>query len=126
MNCSDISILGLAYLGDGVYELLVRTYLAEHGLLGARNMHNRTVGIVNARAQSAAAEKILPLLTEDERDVFRRGRNAKVNSVPKNAGEKEYHEATALEAVFGWLWVNDNRERIKELFKLCISTESGE
>lgn len=118
---NDISILGLAYLGDSVYELLVRTYLADNGKLGAHNMHVETVKIVNARAQSVAADKIIPYFTEDEMTVFKRGRNAKVNSVPQKSSVAEYHRATALEAVFGWLWVNNQRERIHQLFDIIIN-----
>lgn len=120
MNCDSLSVLGLAYIGDAVYELLVRTYMAEEGLLGARNMHNASVGIVNARAQAKSLEKILDKLSDDEAAVYRRGRNAKVNSVPKNATEREYHEATGLEALFGWLWLHDRKERVYELFDMCI------
>ena len=118
---TDLSILGLAYIGDAVYELLVRSYLADNGLLGARNMHQHTTKIVNAKSQSITAEKLFPYFTEEEFEVFRRGRNAKVNSVPKNASEKEYHEATGFEAVLGWLWINQNKQRINELFKIISS-----
>lgn len=118
---TELSILGLAYIGDAVYELLVRSYLADNGLLGARNMHQHTTKIVNAKSQSITAEKLFPYFTEEEFEVFRRGRNAKVNSVPKNASEKEYHEATGFEAVLGWLWINQNKQRINELFKIISS-----
>ena len=118
---TELSILGLAYIGDAVYELLVRSYLADNGLLGARNMHQHTTKIVNAKSQSITAGKLFPYFTEEEFEVFRRGRNAKVNSVPKNASEKEYHEATGFEAVLGWLWINQNKQRINELFKIISS-----
>ena len=118
---TELSTLGYAYIGDAVYELLVRSYLAENGLLGAKNMHQQTVKIVNAKSQSSTVEKLLPFFTDEENDIFRRGRNAKVNSVPKNASEKEYHEATGLEAVLGWLWINKKKQRIVELFSIISS-----
>lgn len=111
-----ISNLGLAHIGDGVFELLVRTWLCVHGGVRADEMHRATVARVSAPAQAAAAERILPLLTERELAVFHRGRNTKVNSVPKRASHREYHEATALEALFGYLYLTGEHDRINELF----------
>ena len=111
-----LSILALAHVGDAVYELLVRTLLAERGVATALQLHRETVARVKAPAQAKAAAVILPHLTEAEHDVYRRGRNSHVNTVPHGSTPGQYHAATAVEAVFGWLWLRGERERIHELF----------
>ena len=111
-----ISSIGLAHLGDGVYELLVRTYLCAHGKASGKGLHRATVELVCAPKQAALSQKILPLLTEEESAVFRRGRNANVNSIPAHASRSEYQQATALEALLGWLYLNGEKERINTLF----------
>lgn len=111
-----LSILALAHVGDAVYELLVRSHLAEAGKGKVVDLHRATVAVVKAGAQAKAAAVILPMLTEEERSVYRRGRNSHVNSVPHAASKAEYHAATGLEAVFGWLYLAGERERIRELF----------
>ena len=116
-----ISTLGLAHLGDGVFELMVRSWLCLHGKATSKGLHRATVRYVAAPAQAQAVEKILPLLTEEEGDVFRRGRNAHVKSVPGHATRAQYGEATALEALLGWLYLQGRRERINQLF--CVMME---
>jgi ribonuclease-3 family protein len=111
-----ISVLGLAHMGDCVYEILVRTWLCAHGRVTGRGLHHDTVAYVSATAQAGAMEKLLPILTDEETQVFKRGRNARVNSIPRNADVSKYHTATGLEALFGWLWLKGRRERINELF----------
>jgi ribonuclease-3 family protein len=113
-----ISVLGLAHVGDAVYELLTRAKLCAHGKRTSRSLHRDTVARVCAAAQAVAAGKIESLLSEEEQDVFKRGRNAKVNSVPKNASVSAYHAATGIEALFGYLYLNGRIERINELFEL--------
>ena len=115
-----ISSIGLAHLGDAVYELLVRTWLCVHGKATGKGLHRATVAIVCANKQAELSEKILPLLTEAEHDVFRRGRNANVHTVPHSADRATYQTATALEALFGWLYLRGERERINELFSLMM------
>ena len=118
----QLSMLALAHVGDGVYELMVRTRLCTRGLATAKTLHRETVSRVRAPAQAQAAEILLPLLTEEESDVYRRGRNAKVNAIPKGADPKEYHAATALEALFGYLYLSGQRARLSELFRaICDS-----
>ena len=119
-DINNISMLGLAHIGDGVYELLTRTKLCTEGFRSAAKLHFKTVSLVNAKAQSAAVEKLLPLLTEDETAVFKRGRNAKVNSVPQKATVGEYHAATGLEALFGWLYLQGKTQRINELYNVIV------
>ena len=116
----DLSPLALAHVGDAVYDLLVRTELASRGRLRADSLHKETVAFVNAHAQHKAAELLMPRLTEEETAGFRRARNAKVHSVPKNAELSDYHGATGLEALFGWLWLNRREERIRELFEIIM------
>ena len=99
------STLALAHIGDGVYELMMRTALCAAGLTAVTDLHRETVRRVNAPAQARAAEAILPLLTEAEHAVYKRGRNAKVNSVPQHADVAQYHAATGLETLF-WLAVS--------------------
>lgn len=111
-----ISMLGLAHVGDGVYELLIRTHLCLQGHTGVQELHRLTVARVRAEAQARAAARILPLLTEEETALYRRGRNTHVNSVPHNAELAEYHAATGLEALFGWLYLQGRLERLEALF----------
>jgi len=121
-EANRISMLGLAHVGDAVYELLVRSRLCTEGHAAVAKLHRLTVSEVNAPAQARAMEKLLPLLTEEERAVYKRGRNAKVNSVPHRAEISQYHAATGLEALFGWLYLQGQVERINALFA-CITAE---
>lgn len=111
-----ISSIGLAHLGDAVYELLVRTYLCAQGKATGKGLHRAAVELVRAPKQAELSEKILPILTEEEHGVFKRGRNANVNSIPAHASRAEYQQATALEALFGWLYLRGEQERINALF----------
>ena len=115
-----ISSIGLAPIGDGVYELLVRTYLCAHGKATGKGLHRATVQLVCAPEQARRAQRILPLLTEEEQEVYRRGRNAHVHSIPQHASRTEYQQATALEALLGWLYLSGHRERINELFETMM------
>ena len=111
-----ISSIGLAHMGDAVFETLVRTWLCAHGKATGKGMHRATIALVCAESQAEKAERILPLLTEEELAVFKRGRNAQVRSIPAHASRAQYSEATALEALLGWLYLSGSRERINELF----------
>ena len=114
------SSLALAHLGDSVFELMVRSWLCTRGPSNVKKLHKATVGYVAAPAQAAMAQKILPLLTQEEADVFRRGRNTAPHSVPRAASREEYQTATALEALFGWLWLRGEKDRINFLFALMM------
>ena len=116
-----ISSIGLAHMGDAVFEILVRTWLCAHGKATGKGLHQATIALVRAVSQAEMAGRILPLLTEEEAAVFRRGRNAQVHSVPPHASRAQYGEATALEALFGWLWLRGRKDRINELF--CVMME---
>ena len=115
-----ISAIGLAHMGDAVYETLVRTWLCAHGKATGKGLHRATIELVCAPKQAALSEKILPLLTEEEHAVFKRGRNANVHSIPHHASRAQYQQATALEALLGWLYLNGQRARINKLFNIMM------
>ena len=119
----QISSLGLAHLGDAVFELMVRSWLCLHGKATAKGLHKAAVHYVAAPAQAQMTEKIKPFLSQEEQDVFRRGRNASPHSIPQNASRGEYQAATALEALFGWLWLRGEKERLNELFEMMMEGE---
>lgn len=120
-----ISSLGLAHLGDAVYEILVRTMLITEGRTTNAHLHKDTTAIVCAPAQAKAADKILPLLTEEESAIYRRGRNANLNNIPKNATHGQYAKATGLEALFGALYLLGRMERIRELFSIIMEDQDA-
>ena len=115
-----VSSLGLAHLGDGVFELVVRSWLVLHGKAPSRGLHKATVHFVAAPAQAAMAKKLEGVLTEEEQDVFRRGRNTSPHTIPKAASREEYQTATALEALFGYLYLQGRTDRLNELFTLMM------
>lgn len=122
-----MSSLGLAHLGDSVFEVMVRAWIALHGKAKPKDLHRATVAYVSAPAQAAAMEKLLPQLSEEEADVYRRGRNTAPHSVPKAATRAQYQAATGLEALFGWLYLQGRTQRLNELFELIMScNEEGE
>ncbi|MCD8106644.1 MAG: ribonuclease III [Oscillospiraceae bacterium] len=112
------SPLALAFMGDSVYEQLVREKLILSANMPAGKLHSLTVKYVCCEFQAAACEKILPLLTEEESDIFRRGRNAGGITPPKHSSVREYRTATALECLFGYLYLTGQQERIDELFDI--------
>lgn len=115
-----LSSLGLAHLGDSVFEVMVRSWLCLQGKAKPRELHRATVKYVAAPAQAAMVQKILPILTQEEQDVYRRGRNTAPHSVPKAASRGEYQAATALEALFGWLYLQGRTDRLNELFAIMM------
>ncbi len=118
--------LQLAYIGDGVWELMVRTRLIEQGR-SARHVHKDAVACVNAHAQTEALRRIEPLLTEEESDIARRGRNAHAHhAAPKNQDAADYRAATALEALIGFLYLTGQEARLKELFAISQDGKEDE
>lgn len=115
-----ISNLGLAHIGDGVYELLCRTYLCLQGDKTVLKLHTDTVNMVKATAQAKFADKLKPHLTEEEFAYYRRGKNAHTHAAPKAASRAEYAKATGLEALFGALYLLGRTERLNELFSVCL------
>ena len=118
-----ISSIGLAHMGDAVYELLVRTWLCAHGKATGKGLHRATVALVCAPKQAELAQRILPLLTEEEQAVFRRGRNANVHSIPAHASRAQYQQATALEALLGWRHLSGRHDRVEQLFAVMMEEE---
>ena len=119
-----ISNLGLAHMGDCVFEILCRSYLCAKGEKTVDKLHRDTISMVKATSQAKLMEKMLPLLTEEELAYYRRGKNSHVHAVPKSATPAEYAKATGLEALFGALWLLGRTERINELFNAVINEEN--
>ena len=116
----EVTNLGLAHIGDGVYELLCRSYLVSKGGKTVLKLHKDTVELVKAPTQAKFADKIKPILAEEEMDFFRRGKNAHTHAAPKSATPQEYAKATGFETLFGALYLLGRRERLMELFTLCM------
>ena len=116
----EMSALALAHIGDAAFELMVRGHLVKGGLRKAGDLHKSTVKSVSAAAQAEAAEKLLPTLSDEEMAVFKRARNAKVNSIPKHSNPATYHTSTAFEALWGYLYLKGNYNRLNELFEKII------
>lgn len=116
VNPKQLSPLNLAFIGDCVYEMLVRETLVTDANRPVNDLHRESVKFVSAKAQTAAFENIKDILTDEEMAVYKRGRNAKVGHSPKSATEGEYHCATGVEALFGYLYLTEQLDRIKELF----------
>ena len=111
-----ISNLGLAHMGDCVYEILCRAYLCAQGNKTVNKLHKDTIHMVKASSQAKFAEKMLPLLTEEELAYYRRGKNSHVHAVPKSATPAEYAKATGVEALFGALYLMGRKDRLNEIF----------
>ena len=116
----EITNLGLAHVGDGIYELLCRSYLVSKGGKTVLKLHKDTVELVKAPTQAKFADKIKPMLTEEEMDYFRRGKNAHTHAAPKSATPQEYAKATGFETLFGALYLLGRKERLMELFSACM------
>ena len=115
-----ISNLGLAHMGDCVYEILVRAYLCHQGRKTVERLHKETIQMVKATYQAKFVDKMLPILTEDELTHYRRGKNAHPHAVPKSATPAEYAKATGLEALFGYLFLSGQKERANEIFNIVM------
>ena len=120
-----MSTLGLAHVGDGVFDLLCRAYLCSRGDRTVLKLHRDTVELVKATTQAKFADRLQPLLTEEEAGYYRRGKNSHTHAAPKSASPKEYAKATGLEALFGALYLLGRLERINELFNFLMEDEHG-
>ena len=130
MNLSEaeikaISNLGLAHMGDCVFEILCRGYLCARGGKNVGNLHRDTINMVKATSQAKFMDKLLSHLTEEEMAFYRRGKNSHVHAVPKSCTPAEYAKATGLEAMFGALYLAGQTDRINELFKLVMEDAHG-
>ncbi len=117
---SQLSPLTLAYIGDAVYELYVRTIIVNDGNMPVNKLHKKATQLVKAKAQSEAAEKIMVFLKEEELSIYKRGRNAKSGTAPKNADVVEYRRATGFEALVGYIYLIGDSERLSEILKLAV------
>lgn len=118
---NEMSPLTLAFLGDGVFEVMVRERLVEQGSCPVKKLHSRAVAWVRCETQhKLLRETLWPLLTEEEQTVAQRGRNAHVGHVPKNATVEDYHGATAFETLWGWLYLDGQTDRLRELFAVIV------
>jgi ribonuclease-3 family protein len=122
----EISTAALAYLGDSVLEVCVREMLVKKGVSSAKNLNSVALRFVKAEAQADAIMKILPILTDEENAAYRRGRNIGHTNVPKSATVGQYRMATGFEALFGYLWLTDKKDRINELFMLAYEDKINE
>ena len=120
-----ISNLGLAHMGDCVYEILCRAYLCAQGDKTVDQLHRDTIKMVKATTQAKFADKMLPLLSEEELAYYRRGKNSHVHAVPKSATPAEYAKATGVEALFGYLFLSGQKARANEIFNLVIGDIYG-
>ncbi len=118
-----ISAIGLAHMGDAVYETLVRTWLCVHGKATGKELHRATIALVCAQKQAELAQRVLPQLTEEELAVYKRGRNANVHAMPRSATPAQYHAATGLECLMGWLYLRGDKERVEQLFRAMMEEE---
>ena len=109
------SPLTLAHIGDAVFEIIIRTLIVEKGQRAANTLHRHTTKIVCAQTQAKMIEAVYESLTEEEQEVYRRGKNTKTNSSAKNASLSDYHKATGFEALCGYLFLKDNMERITQI-----------
>ena len=115
-----ISNIGLAHMGDCVYEILVRAHLCAQGRKTVQQLHQQTIQMVKATYQARFVDKMLPILTEEELAYYRRGKNAHPHGVPKSATPAEYSKATGLEALFGYLFLSGQKDRANEIFQIVM------
>ena len=126
IDIRQYSPLALAYMGDCIFDLLVRTYLLKQANMPANKLHQKSKALVNATSQSKMYKHLLDIVTEEERTVLKRGRNAHTNTKAKNATMIDYKNATGLEALFGYLYLIKQEKRIDELFKICLEIMNKE
>ena len=124
VDVKTYSPLTLAFIGDCVFDLVIRSYVVAEGNRATESLHKSKSRIVKASAQAAMIDRIYDSLTPEEQDIYRRGRNAKSHTMAKNASMADYRKATGLEALCGYLYLQDRTDRILELIKLGMEEES--
>jgi len=117
---TNIAALNLAYMGDAVFEIFVRTKVLKQGEAPVKTLHKRSESFVKAEAQSKMYHELEKIITEDELQILKRGRNAKSFSKAKSATMSDYRHATGVEALFGYLFLKGETERLKQLFEICV------
>lgn len=123
IDAKQYSPLALAFLGDSVYEIMVREYVLLSANMPASKLHSLKIKRVCAAYQAAAIDMIMPELTEEEIAIYKRGRNATGNSVPKNGNAADYHKATGFESLFGYLYLTGEDQRLQTLFDIIIQAD---
>ena len=123
---NSLNGLSLAFIGDAVYEIMVREHLLRNGSLQIGKLHKMAVEMVRASFQASVFDFLEPLLTEEENSILHRGRNASATHIPKNANAIEYRKATGVESLFGWLYLEQKNERIRELFDMILEYSEKE
>lgn len=125
-EAAQIPVLILAYVGDAIYEVYIRTWIVSTQKVPVKMIHKLAVGYVSASAQCESLGKIHPMLTDVEKDIVRRGRNCKTYSSPKNVNINEYRHATAYEVLIGYLYLSNQMDRLNEILGLAIEGLKGE
>ncbi len=124
-NPRELSTAALAFAGDAVYSLLVREKLCCSGLYKADELHKRSVELVRCQYQSEGIKRLMDILTDEEKAVYMRGRNTHTHHVPKNSDVAAYRSATGMEALFGYIYLSGNTERLRELFNCMYDTQQS-
>ena len=124
-DINAISNVGLAHIGDGVYELMCRSYLCARGSHTLKRLHHESIALVKASTQARFAEILLPYLTEEEQSYYRRGKDAHTHAAPMAATPREYAKATGLETLFGALYLAGKTQRLNELFGILMEAQYG-
>ena len=125
VDIKTYSSLALAYIGDGIFDLVIRTIVVGQGNTSANRLHIQTSKIVKAASQAAMMEELMTELTEEELEVYRRGRNAKSHSIAKNASVMDYRNATGFEALMGYLYLTNQMERMMDLVEIGLNELKG-
>ena len=123
INPGELAPLILAHIGDAIYEVVIRTVTLSKGNRPVEKVHKEAISYVNAKTQAEAADLLLPMLTEEEADIYRRGRNAKSNTKAKNASIGDYRKATGFEALMGYLYLKGETDRMLELIRASVLQE---
>jgi ribonuclease-3 family protein len=125
-RAEELPPLVLAYIGDAIYELYVRLYLVKGGMEKVNGLHKKASSLVNASEQAVYYHKLDNVLTEDEKNIARRGRNVKGSHVPKNSGVQEYRLSTGFEALVGYLFLKGKDERLMEIFEIILNNKNND
>ncbi len=120
IDIRQYSPLALAYMGDCIFDLCVREYILKQANMSANKLHQKSKSLVNATSQSKMYKSLIDMVSEEEKAILKRGRNANSNTKAKNATMIDYKNATGLEALFGYLYLKGEQQRINELFKICL------
>jgi len=125
VDVKEVNVKTLAYIGDVVYELYIREHVIENSHEQVNKLHKKTIKYVSAKAQAKVVENLNDELSDEEKDIIRRGRNADANTVPKNTDVVTYKIATGFEALIGWLYLNKKETRLKDLISKSIEIIEG-